>query len=46
LLQRRDATLSPAAESMARHLLHKLQVRRRDGRGAASAPHRRKEKNT
>ena len=32
LLQRRDATLSPAAESLVRHLLHKLHVRKREGR--------------
>ena len=42
LLQRRDAALSPAAESLARHLLHKLHVRKRDGRGAAAAHARRK----
>ena len=33
LLARRDAALSPAAASLARHLLHKLHVRKRDGRG-------------
>jgi DNA-binding transcriptional LysR family regulator len=42
LLQRRDATLSPAAESLVRHLLHKLHVRKREGRGAASAHTRKK----
>ena len=36
LLQRRDATLSPASESLVRHLLHKLRVRKREGRGASS----------
>ena len=35
LLQRRDATLSPASESLVRHLLHKLRVRKREGRSAA-----------
>ena len=44
LLQRRDATLSPAAESLVRHLLHKLHVRKREGRGAASAHARKKVK--
>jgi LysR family carnitine catabolism transcriptional activator len=38
LLQRRDATLSPAAESLARHLLQRLHVRKRQGPGASSAP--------
>ena len=37
LLQRRDATLSPASESLVRHLLHKLRVRKREGQGASSA---------
>ena len=46
LLQRRDATLSPASESLVRHLLHKLHVRKREGRSAASAPARRKRKNS
>lgn len=36
LLQRRDVTLSPASESLVRHLLHKLHARKREGRGAAS----------
>jgi LysR family transcriptional regulator, carnitine catabolism transcriptional activator len=40
LLQRRDATLSPASESLVRHLLHKLHVRKREGRSAASARER------
>ena len=35
LLQRRDATLSPASESLVRHLLHKLHVRKREGHSAA-----------
>jgi LysR family transcriptional regulator, carnitine catabolism transcriptional activator len=37
LLQRKDATLSPAGESLVRHLLHKAQVRKRESRGPASA---------
>jgi len=37
LLQRRDSTLSPASESLVRHLLHKLRVRKREGQGASSA---------
>jgi LysR family carnitine catabolism transcriptional activator len=37
LLQRRDATLSPAAASLVRHPVHKLHGRKRDGLGAASA---------
>ncbi|MDR3747771.1 MAG: LysR family transcriptional regulator [Acidobacteriota bacterium] len=37
LLQRRDAALSPASESLARHLLQKLHIRKREGPGAASA---------
>ena len=37
LLQRRDATLSPASESLVRHILHKLRVRKREGQGASSA---------
>jgi LysR family carnitine catabolism transcriptional activator len=41
LLQRRDATLSPASESLVRHLLHKLDVTKRQGRSAASAHARR-----
>lgn len=44
LLQRRDATLSPASESLVRHLLQKLHVRKRDGGSAASAHARRKQK--
>jgi DNA-binding transcriptional LysR family regulator len=40
LLSRRDAALSPAAASLARHLLHKLHVRKRDDRGTAAAPSR------
>lgn len=40
LLQRRDATLSPAAESLVHHLLDKLHVGKREGRSAAS-PHAR-----
>ena len=43
LLARRDAALSPAAASLTRHLLHKLHVRKRDGRSEASAHPRRKE---
>ena len=42
LLQRRDATLSPASESLVRHLLHKLHVRKREGRSAASATREKK----
>ena len=42
LLQRRDATLSPASESLVRHLLHKLHVGKGKGRSAASAQARRK----
>ncbi len=42
LLQRRDTTLSPASESLVRHLLHKLDARKRVGRSAASAQARRK----
>lgn len=42
LLQRSDATLSPAAESLVRHLLHKLRAGKRVGRSAASAQARRK----
>jgi LysR family carnitine catabolism transcriptional activator len=41
LLQRRDATLSPASESLVRHLLHKLDVTKCRGRSAASAHARR-----
>ncbi|HEY6487821.1 MAG: LysR family transcriptional regulator [Terracidiphilus sp.] len=42
LLQRRDAPLSPASESLVRHLLHKLHGRKREGRSAARAHARRK----
>ena len=42
LLQRRDATLSPASESLVRYLLHKLHGRKREGRSAAPAHARRK----
>ncbi|MGB9031876.1 MAG: LysR family transcriptional regulator [Acidobacteriaceae bacterium] len=42
LLARRDAALSPAAASLARHLLHKLHIRKRDGRGTAAAHSRKK----
>jgi len=42
LLQRRDATLSPASETLVRHLLHKLHGRKHDGSRAASAHARRK----
>src|SRR5579863_5450265 len=41
LLQRRDATLSPAAESLARHLLQRLHVRKREGSSAPRASARR-----
>ena len=37
LLQRRDAALSPAAESLARHLLQKLHAGKREGHGAPSS---------
>lgn len=37
LLVRRDTTLSPAAENLVRHLLLKLHVKKRDGRGAVSS---------
>ncbi|MGC2301163.1 MAG: LysR family transcriptional regulator [Acidobacteriaceae bacterium] len=37
MLARRDAAMSPAAASLARHLLYKLHVRKRDGRSAAPA---------
>lgn len=37
LLQRRDATLSPAAESLVRHLLHRFSVRKLDSQRAGSA---------
>ena len=37
LLQRRDTTLSPAAESLARHLLHKFGVRKDKSHSAGSA---------
>ena len=37
LLQRRDATLSPASDSLVRHLLHKLRVRKLERPGASSA---------
>jgi LysR family carnitine catabolism transcriptional activator len=42
LLRRRDATLSPASESLVRHLLHKLHARKREDRSAASANVKRK----
>jgi LysR family carnitine catabolism transcriptional activator len=42
LLQRKDATLSPAGESLVRHLLHKSQVRKRESRGPVSARARNK----
>ena len=42
LLQRRDATLSPASESLVRHLLQKLHARKREDRSAASANLKRK----
>ncbi len=44
LLQRRDATLSPASESLVRHLLHKLRVRKREGQGSSSAHPNKKRK--
>lgn len=37
VLQRRDGALSPASESLVRHLLQKLHVRKREGRDASSA---------
>jgi LysR family carnitine catabolism transcriptional activator len=37
LLQRRDTTLSPASESLVRHILHKLHARKREDRSAGSA---------
>ena len=46
LLQRRDATLSPASESLMRHLLQKLHARKREDRSAASANVKRKLKNS
>ncbi len=45
LLQRKDATLSPASESMARHLLQKLHVRKHEDVNASLASARRKMKN-
>ncbi len=42
LLQRRDATLSPASESLVRHLMHKLHARKREDRSAVSANVKRK----
>ncbi len=42
LLQRRDTTLSPAAENLVRHLTHKFRVRKHEGRGAVSAHPRKK----
>ncbi|TCK75642.1 LysR family transcriptional regulator [Acidipila rosea] len=45
LLQRRDATLSPASESLVRHLLQKLHARKREDRSAASTNTRRRVKN-
>ncbi len=44
LLQRRDATLSPASESLVRHLLQKLHARKREDRSAASVNLKRKPK--
>jgi DNA-binding transcriptional LysR family regulator len=37
LLQRRDAALSPASDSLARHLLQKLHAGKREGHGAPSS---------
>jgi LysR family transcriptional regulator, carnitine catabolism transcriptional activator len=45
LLQRRDATPSPASESLVHHLLQKLHDRKREGSSAAPANTRRKLKN-
>ncbi len=46
LLQRRDATLSPASESLVRHLLQEIDVRKRAGRSTPSVHDRRKVKIT
>jgi LysR family carnitine catabolism transcriptional activator len=45
LLQRRDAALSPASESLVRHLLQEIDVRKRGARSAASAHAGKKVKN-
>jgi DNA-binding transcriptional LysR family regulator len=45
LLQRKDATLSPAGESLVHHLLHKPHVRKRESRGPVTA-HARNRVNT
>jgi LysR family transcriptional regulator, carnitine catabolism transcriptional activator len=42
LLQRRDTALSPASESLVRHLLQQLHVKKREGTIAASANTRKK----
>lgn len=42
LLQRRDATLSPAAESLVRHLLNQINVGKHAGRAAAPPSARRR----
>jgi DNA-binding transcriptional LysR family regulator len=42
LLQRRDAALSPASESLVRHLLQQIDLRKREGRRTRSAHARRK----
>ena len=45
LLQRRDASLSPASESLMRHLLHEVALRKGGARSAPSAAGRKKSKN-
>jgi DNA-binding transcriptional LysR family regulator len=45
LLQRRDAALSPASESLVRHLLQKLHVRKRQDGSASRGSARREPKN-
>jgi len=45
LLQRKDATLSPAGESLVRHLLHKFHFRKRESRGPVAVHARNKVKN-
>ena len=44
LLQRRDTTLSPASESLVRHLLQKLHVRKREDSSASRTSARREMK--